>query len=68
MTGPGKRQNSSAQAQAEADRRSAQPAQLETQTWEPEGIVDTTSYDSFPASDPPGWAPLHVGVARDLEE
>ena len=26
--------------------------------------VDQSSEDSFPASDPPAWAPLHVGAPR----
>jgi hypothetical protein len=28
--------------------------------------VDQSSEDSFPASDPPAWAPLHVGAPRNI--
>lgn len=28
--------------------------------------VDQSSEDSFPASDPPAWAPLHVGAPRTV--
>jgi hypothetical protein len=29
--------------------------------------VDQSSEDSFPASDPPAWAPLHVGAPRNIK-
>lgn len=63
MKAPEKRQESSAQKQSDATGRSAQGPWVQARTWEPVEVVDTTSFDSFPASDPPGWAPLHVGVA-----
>lgn len=31
-------------------------------------LVDETSDQSFPASDPPGWSLLHVGAPRHPED
>ena len=45
------------------EHRPARPARPE----QAEDEVDEASEESFPASDPPSWEPLHSGPPTDLE-
>lgn len=47
---------------SESDAHASSPAPR------PRDLVDETSDESFPASDPPGWSLLHVGAPRQSSE